>query len=80
MAEHPKLLRPVTEYWIGTEGVTIAEADVMFPGFQVYDIAPEALRVTDWPAQIMLPLDVLLTDGIGTVLKATVPVLTHVPL
>lgn len=56
-------------------GLTIAGVPLMFPGFQVYPVAPMALRVDEKPIQIGLGEADGITVGIGT----TVTVIVLVP-
>ena len=41
-------------------GDTVTEDPVRLPGIQVKVVAPEAVRVADWPMQILVPADTVI--------------------
>jgi hypothetical protein len=47
---------PTTVYVVFEEGVTDTEAPDRLPGFQVYDVAPLAVKVVVCPEQIVVEL------------------------
>ena len=52
----------------------------MFPGFQVYEIAPAACKVADEPTQIGLLLAVMLNAGVALIGTATTVELLQPPI
>ena len=65
-------VRPVTVYVVESVGLTLTGVPEKFPGFQVYETAPVALSVAEFPTQILEGLTAGNTVGFGTTLTATV--------
>ena len=68
---------PVTVYVVLVAGVTVTFEPINAPGFQVYVVAPLAVNVVEFPAQIDKLLAVAFTVGIGVTIKFTVLVVVH---
>ena len=49
---HPRVLVPVTVYVVVTDGVTTTVLPIKAPGFQVYEAAPVAVKVAEFPIHI----------------------------
>lgn len=62
-------------YVVVTEGLTITDDPVSAPGFQVYEVAPVALRLAEFPAQTVP--DVALTVGEGLTVTTALLVEEH---
>jgi hypothetical protein len=61
---HPAAFEPVTVYCVFTVGLTTTEAPVKAPGFQVYEVAPVAVRVVELPRQIDVGAPVAVIVGV----------------
>lgn len=68
---------PRTVYVVFTLGVTTTLDPVKLPGFQVYVVAPPAVKVVWAPAQITVGLALAVTVGFGLTVKASVLVLVQ---
>ena len=65
-------LFPVTVYAVVIVGVTTILAPVKAPGFQVYVVAPDAVKVADVPAQIAVAEATAVTVRVGFTVKFNV--------
>ena len=70
---------PVIVYTVVVVGVTTIELPVNPPGLQVYDVAPEALRVALLPAHNAVGLLVANMVGVVLTLTATVAFELQIP-
>jgi hypothetical protein len=68
---------PITVYVVLAEGLTTTLAPVKLPGFQVYEAAPDAVKVVCAPAQITVGLALAVTVGFGLTVRASVLVLVQ---
>ncbi len=76
---HPRELVPLTEYIILTEGVTTGDDPIIFPGCQVQVLAPNAVKVTVFPAQIIVGIPIANMVGVGATTTMTVPLMQPPP-
>ena len=58
-------------------GLTLTVDPVNAPGFHVYEVAPEPVKVADEPAQIAVGLDTAVTVGFGFTIKLSVALAVH---
>jgi hypothetical protein len=75
--EHPAPLVPVTVYTVVLAGVTLTAAPVRPPGFQVYAVAPVAVRVELLPGQTTAGAAEGVITGSALMDTATVAVRKH---
>ena len=68
---------PVTVYVVVAAGETVIGEPLIFPGFQVYDVAPEPVSVVELPAQIVELDAVAVTVGVGVTVTVIVAVFVH---
>jgi hypothetical protein len=58
-------LAPVIVYVVVTVGLTATLAPVSAPGFQVYEVAPFAVKVAELPTHIAVGFDTTVNVGVG---------------
>jgi len=63
---HPIAFVPVTEYEVVVVGLTVM-LGVLFPLFHEYIAAPDAVRVADEPAQILVPESEIVGIGLTVI-------------
>ena len=71
------LVVPVTVYVVVAEGFTVTELPFSAPGFQTYDVAPEAFSVVGSPGQMVVLVAVAVTVGEGFTVTVTCAVEEH---
>jgi hypothetical protein len=76
----PKALVPVTVNTVEVAGLTVTVAPLKLPGFQVKDVAPEAVNVAVFPLQIVVGEAEAIIVGVGLTVIAIVRVDEHIPL
>lgn len=79
MAVHTPLL-PMALYNVGTVGQTLITVPVKLPGCQVKVLAPVAVRVAQFPVQILVWLALAVTVGVDATTIWIVDVAAQVPL
>ena len=65
---------PETVYVVVAVGETVTGLPDNAPGFQVYDVAPDAVSVVELPAQIVVLDAVVVTVGVGLTVMSCVAV------
>jgi hypothetical protein len=76
---HPAALVPITVKMVELAGVTVTVAPLKFPGFQVKDAAPLAVKVAVLPLQIDVGELLAIIVGVGFTITLTVRVDEQTP-